>query len=115
MLAHFRLAPALVAVAGSSPAATAQTLALDLNQSVPFDSTFSGAPTFELEADGVLWLTIQTESDGRELWTSDGTAAGTAMVADIYPGAASSSPESFVRLDANLLHLDEMSPAVTPT
>ena len=31
---------------------------------------------------------------GIELWTSNGTAAGTALVMDINPGAASSGPGS---------------------
>lgn len=29
---------------------------------------------------------------GRELWTSDGTESGTAILLDIYPGAAWSDP-----------------------
>ncbi len=34
--------------------------------------------------------------DGVELWTSDGTAAGTRQLQDINPGPGSSSPENFV-------------------
>lgn len=33
--------------------------------------------------------------NGRELWVSDGTPAGTVMVMDINPGGASSSPQDF--------------------
>ncbi|HYO10666.1 MAG TPA: hypothetical protein VER17_17005, partial [Tepidisphaeraceae bacterium] len=35
-----------------------------------------------------------TARDGTELWRSDGTAAGTSMVADIVPGSGSSMPAS---------------------
>src|SRR5207237_738351 len=31
---------------------------------------------------------------GNELWKSDGTAAGTVIVKDIYPGPSSSQPDS---------------------
>jgi ELWxxDGT repeat protein len=46
----------------------------------------------------VLYFSAQEPSGGRELWKSDGSAAGTARVADIAPGAASSSPHSLARL-----------------
>ena len=32
-------------------------------------------------------------ANGQELWKSDGTAGGTAMVKDIRPGSGSSSPQ----------------------
>lgn len=33
---------------------------------------------------------------GRELWTSDGTRAGTRLVRDLYPGSESSDPRDFL-------------------
>ena len=33
-----------------------------------------------------LFFVWRTEENGRELWVSDGTAAGTTLVKDIYPG-----------------------------
>ena len=33
---------------------------------------------------------------GRELWTSDGTTAGTRLVSDLYPGSESSDPSDFL-------------------
>lgn len=40
---------------------------------------------------GKLYFTANNGTNGTELWVSDGTDAGTTMVADIYPGGNSSS------------------------
>jgi ELWxxDGT repeat protein len=40
----------------------------------------------------VALFTANDGTHGRELWTTDGTTSGTAMVADINPGSASSAP-----------------------
>ncbi|MBX7255645.1 MAG: hypothetical protein K1Y02_04710 [Candidatus Hydrogenedentes bacterium] len=40
---------------------------------------------------------------GRELWKSDGTQAGTAMVADLFPGATAGDPRDLTRLGNRLL------------
>lgn len=37
-------------------------------------------------------------STGRELWTTDGTVAGTRLLADIWPGGGSASPSSLTSL-----------------
>jgi trimeric autotransporter adhesin len=39
-----------------------------------------------------LYWSVGKGNDGFELWATDGTAAGTAQVADIYPGFGSSRP-----------------------
>lgn len=39
---------------------------------------------------------------GRELWKTDGTAAGTANFADLYPGTTGSSPENLTPIDGTL-------------
>lgn len=39
-----------------------------------------------------LYFTLEDPSSGRELWRSDGTAAGTFLVKDVWPGPGSSSP-----------------------
>jgi len=41
-------------------------------------------------------------SSGVEVWTSDGTAAGTTRVADLAPGGNGSDPDSFARAGLNL-------------
>ena len=40
-----------------------------------------------------LFFTAKDDAHGDELWVSDGTAAGTRMVKDIYPGATGSNPQ----------------------
>jgi ELWxxDGT repeat protein len=40
---------------------------------------------------------------GRELWMSDGTAAGTTMVKDIYPGSDGSSARYLTNVNGTLL------------
>ncbi|XZE54104.1 ELWxxDGT repeat protein [Planctomycetaceae bacterium SH139] len=45
-----------------------------------------------------LYFAAATNLRGHELWTSDGTAAGSALLKDISPGAVSSSPGGFVAM-----------------
>ena len=44
---------------------------------------------------GTLYFTAADAAHGRELWKTDGTAAGTKLVADIDPGRHSSHPDQF--------------------
>jgi ELWxxDGT repeat protein len=46
---------------------------------------FSG-PDWLTEANDQIFFVADDGTHGRELWTSDGTAGGTVMVRDIYPG-----------------------------
>ena len=41
---------------------------------------------------GTLFFTADNGTSGRELWRSNGTAAGTFLVRDIYPGISSARP-----------------------
>jgi ELWxxDGT repeat protein len=53
-----------------------------------------------------------TADHGTELWVTDGTEAGTLLLADIMAGAGSSSPDSFTRLnDGRVLFLAESATA----
>lgn len=49
-----------------------------------------------VESGGALFFRATTPAAGYELWTTDGTAAGTSLVADLRPGPASSFPDNFV-------------------
>ena len=69
----------------------------------PFPNSAPRAPLSDLTAlgDGMLF----TSDDGvhrDELWKSDGTDAGTGLLADIYPGNGSSKPENLIELNGVL-------------
>lgn len=60
-----------------------------MSSSIPGDYA-----TFNL-FNGKLYFDAITPSYGDELWVTDGTSAGTQMVADIWPGPTSSTPGAF--------------------
>src|SRR5262249_28346174 len=53
-------------------------------------------PRFFAELGGKLLFNATDNIHGSELWTSDGTDAGTTMVADLAPGLGSSNPWNLV-------------------
>ncbi|MEZ5966753.1 MAG: hypothetical protein R3F56_23140 [Planctomycetota bacterium] len=50
-----------------------------------------------------LFFSLQTVAEGRELWTSDGTAAGTVIVRDLAIGSASSNPSILTAVGSRYL------------
>ncbi|MCA8971581.1 MAG: hypothetical protein KDC95_17440, partial [Planctomycetes bacterium] len=60
-------------------------------------------PKWLRAADDGIYFAANDGTAGTELWKSDGTAAGTTMVADIHPGAASCFPTSDPRLRPSLV------------
>src|SRR5262245_16176327 len=55
-----------------------------------------------IELGGVGYFSATGRGLGAELWRSDGTPAGTALVLDINPGAGPSSPSSLTRVGSRL-------------
>jgi ELWxxDGT repeat protein len=69
---------------------------------IDVDVGISGSNPQELvDVNGTLYFTAE-DSKGRELWKSDGTAAGTQLVEDIRPGAASSNPRDLINVNGTL-------------
>jgi ELWxxDGT repeat protein len=61
-------------------------------------------PSRLTDVDGTLFFVADDGEHGRELWKSDGTIAGTTLVKDILPGAASrfSGPEELTSVGSTL-------------
>jgi len=47
------------------------------------------------------FLSLKTAAEGRELWNTDGTVAGTVLVKDINVGTGSSNPSSIVKRESD--------------
>ena len=62
----------------------------------------SSQPTNLVEVGGTLYFAAFDGVNGRELWKSDGTQAGTVMVKDIRPGSLSSSPDKLTNVGGTL-------------
>jgi ELWxxDGT repeat protein len=56
----------------------------------------SSGPSQIADVEGVAFFAAETPTGGRELWKSDGTAAGTSLVLDINPGAADGDPSGII-------------------
>jgi|GEM_PF-1038907 len=79
------------------PLVAQPTLVKDINKSVrPVQSVGYG----ELKAaSGLLYFAFDDGVHGEELWKSNGTAAGTVLLKDIFPGTAGASPGGFTEVN----------------
>src|SRR5947209_3680218 len=55
---------------------------------IDINATITSTP---VAMNGALFFTATDAAHGNELWTSDGTAAGTGLLKDIHPGPLSSA------------------------
>ncbi|WP_428307352.1 ELWxxDGT repeat protein [Lacipirellula sp.] len=68
-------------------------------------SAFPVSLTIDLvNVNGKLYFAANDGASGIELWTSDGTAAGTTLVADANPGASSTFPRLFTNVGGVLYY-----------
>jgi len=70
-------------------------LGIQATNSAAFVNEYDHRNETALAVDGTIYLTGYDEEHGYELWKSDGTAAGTALLKDLVPGAESSDPMQF--------------------
>lgn len=56
-----------------------------------------------MNVNGILYFAATTADNGQELWKSDGTDAGTALVKDIYQGTINATLSNLVNLNGSLL------------
>jgi ELWxxDGT repeat protein len=70
-------------------------LVSDINQShqvLPLVRWLKSNPNGLTNVGGTLFFAATDAAHGRELWSSNGTAAGTSLVGDIFPGGTGSYP-----------------------
>ena len=69
----------------------------------------SSSPQEPVNVSGMLFFSADNGVNGRELWKSDGTAAGTVMVKDVFPGSVyDPSSSSDVPNSSSPQHLTEV-------
>lgn len=76
-----------------------------------FGGSFVPLPTEHVVFDDRLFFPAHSSTAGTELWMTDGTTAGTMMVADIQPGAASSDPQYITKTE-RLLYFVAVGPGI---
>ncbi|MDJ0719178.1 MAG: DUF4347 domain-containing protein [Prochloraceae cyanobacterium] len=87
----------------SDGTAAGTTLVKDINPVFKAGDGGVGSDPLDLtNVNGTLYFSADDETNGRELWKSDGTAKGTTLVADISPGKGSSDPKYLLNVDGNL-------------
>src|SRR6185503_19980372 len=67
------------------------------------------SPQSLTEVNGRVFFSATDGSSGRELWGSDGTAATTHLVLDLYPGSSSSFPPLLTSTGVKLLFAGDES------
>jgi len=97
-----RLLLLLLFVVSLPLAAQTPYLVKDINTTYS-DDTKSSAPSEFAALGSRTFFVATTDAAGTELWSTDGTSAGTSIVSDIIPGTASSSPSLLQAVNGVLL------------
>jgi len=69
---------------------------------VPASPSIALGPQYLTTSNNRVYFTALTSANGYELWSSDGTSAGTSMVKDIIPGTAGTSLSGLTDIDGVL-------------
>ncbi len=90
---------------GAAQPVAGETLVLDINTKKNGNGgDLHSSPTLLLTVNGIAYFAADDGCFGRELWRTDGTPAGTVLVADVFTGEVSSQPRDMVMLpDGTLL------------
>jgi ELWxxDGT repeat protein len=99
--ARLNSAGRLAASLGLESLESRRMFAINLLDDVAPGAGTSGAANY-VSMGGLTFFTANDNSNGVELWKTDGTSAGTAMVMDIAPGAPSGMPEHLTVFDGKL-------------
>ena len=87
---------------GSLAAAQPASLVKDIHTGLLPPSDRGSFPDQIVEAGGVIFFTASDRIHGLELWRTDGTAAGTFLIRDIFPGPFGSSPTELIEFRGEL-------------
>lgn len=69
----------------------------NINTAITGTPNFHTSPQSSIEMNGYSYFAAGSPDHGIELWKSNGTTAGTAMVKDIWPGKGPSSPQNLFK------------------
>ncbi len=89
---------AVLAFAAHAAAAAAQPAHLVADLVTTTSATYSSGVALLAAAGGKAFFTVEA-GDGREVWGTDGTAAGTGLLADTCPGACTPAIDLLGRVD----------------